>query len=119
MPARERRPGSVCLDAGELDHLCPFLGFVSASSCSFQFGRTSVWWPRGALRTDLNAYEIDSSLDRHEVDDGPVLDLSAAVLVRFSERVLCALGREQDAGLGCYVELMASPPISAPIVANS
>jgi Glyoxalase/Bleomycin resistance protein/Dioxygenase superfamily len=51
------------------------------------------------------AYEIDPALDRHEVDDGPVLhrerlDVSSAVLVRFSERVLCALGREQDARLG-------------------
>src|SRR5262245_1436027 len=50
-------------------------------------------------------YEIDPSLDRHEVDDGPVLrrerlDVSSAVRVHFSERVLCALGREQDARLG-------------------
>jgi hypothetical protein len=28
------------------------------------------------------------------------LDVSSAVLVRFSERVLCALSREQDARLG-------------------
>src|SRR5262249_13109615 len=52
-----------------------------------------------------SAYEIDPVLDRHEVDDGLVLrrerlDVSSAVLVRFSERVLCALGREQDARLG-------------------
>jgi hypothetical protein len=45
------------------------------------------------------AYEIDPVLDRHEVDDGPVLrrerlDVSSAVPVRFSERVLGALGRE-------------------------
>jgi len=50
-------------------------------------------------------HEIDPALDRHEVDDGAVLcrerlDVSSAVLVRFSERVLCALGREQDARLG-------------------
>jgi hypothetical protein len=37
------------------------------------------------------AYEIDPAPDRHEVDDGPVLrrerlDVSSAVLVRFSER---------------------------------
>jgi hypothetical protein len=42
------------------------------------------------------AYEIDPALDRHEVDDGPVLrrerlDVSSAVLVRFSERVLAKL----------------------------
>src|SRR5262245_10285852 len=40
------------------------------------------------------AYEIDPALDRHEVDDGPLLrrerlDVSFAVLVHFSERVLC------------------------------
>src|SRR6516164_2365921 len=51
------------------------------------------------------AQEIDPALDRHEVDNGAVLrrerlDFSSAVLVRFSERVLCALGREQDARLG-------------------
>ena len=50
-------------------------------------------------------YEIDPALEGHEVDDGPVLrrerrDVSSAVLVRFSERVLCALGRKQDACLG-------------------
>src|SRR6516165_9658426 len=51
------------------------------------------------------AHEIDPALDRHEVDDGLVLRserfyVSSAVLVRFAERVLCALGREQDARLG-------------------
>ena len=51
------------------------------------------------------AYEIDPALDWHEVDNGAVLccerlDISSAVLVRFSERVLCALGRKQDACLG-------------------
>src|SRR5262245_28189896 len=51
------------------------------------------------------AYEIDSILDRHEIDDGAVsrrerLDVFSAVPVRFSERVLRALGREQDARLG-------------------
>ena len=79
------------------------------------------------------AYEIDPALDRHEVDNEAVLrrerfNVSSAVPVRFSERVLCALGREQDArfgkcdpsplvrwqcrqgagkrGLGCSVELL-------------
>jgi hypothetical protein len=51
------------------------------------------------------AHEIDPALGRHEVDDGLVLrperfDVSSALLVRFSERVLCALGREQDARFG-------------------
>jgi len=57
------------------------------------------------MKNQSAAYEIDPALDRHEVDDGPVprrerLDVSSAVLVRFSERVLRALGREQDARLG-------------------
>src|SRR5215468_4963701 len=51
------------------------------------------------------AYEIDPALNWHEVDDGPLLrrerlDVPSAVLVRFSERVLRALSREQDARLG-------------------
>src|SRR5215475_7295943 len=51
------------------------------------------------------AYEIDPALDRHEVDNGAVLrrerfNVSSAVPVRFSERVLCVLGREQAARLG-------------------
>ena len=51
------------------------------------------------------AYKIDPPLDWHEVNDGPVLrrerlDVFSAVPVRFSERVLRALGREQDARLG-------------------
>jgi hypothetical protein len=51
------------------------------------------------------AYEIHPTLDRHEADNGAVLrrkrfNVFSAVPVRFSECVLCALGREQDARLG-------------------
>jgi len=51
------------------------------------------------------AYEIDTALDRHEIDDGAVLrseglDVPFAVPVRFSERVFRGLGREQDARFG-------------------
>ena len=58
-----------------------------------------------AIGVSAIAYEIDPALDRHEVDNGAVLrrerfNVSSAVPVRFSERVLCALGREQDARLG-------------------
>src|SRR5215475_14610387 len=65
--------------------------------------RTSAIW--GTTKIQSAAYEIDPALDRHEVEDGPVLrrerlDVSSAILVRFSERVLLALGREQDARLG-------------------
>src|SRR5262249_23664405 len=48
-----------------------------------------------ACSTASIAYQIDPPLDRHEVDDGPVLrrervDVFSAVLVRFSKRVLIA-----------------------------
>ena len=51
------------------------------------------------------ADEIDPRFARHEVDDGLVLrcerfDVSFAVIVRFSEGVLCVFGREQGACLG-------------------
>jgi hypothetical protein len=62
---------------------------------------------RGAssVQSGWIAHEIDPLLDRHEVDDRPMLrceqlDASSAVLVRFSKRVWCALGGEQDACLG-------------------
>jgi hypothetical protein len=50
-------------------------------------------------------HEINPPLDWHEVDGGSVLrrerlDVFSAVIVRFSERILFALGREQDACLG-------------------
>src|SRR5262249_21774089 len=53
----------------------------------------------------ISAYEIDPALDRHEIDEGPVLcrerlDVSSAVPFRFSERVLRPLRRQQDARLG-------------------
>jgi hypothetical protein len=51
------------------------------------------------------AHEINPPLDRHEADGGLVLrrerlDVFSAVIVRYSERILFALGREQDACLG-------------------
>jgi len=51
------------------------------------------------------AYEIYPPLDRHKVDDCPVLrrerfDFLSSFVVGFTEGVLCILGREQVARLG-------------------
>ena len=50
-------------------------------------------------------HEIDTLLDRHKVDHGPVLrrerlDISSASIILFSECGLIALGREQVPRLG-------------------
>ena len=63
------------------------------------------------------AYEIDRALDRHEVDNGAVLrrerfNVSSAVPVRFSERVLRALGREQ---MRASSNVIPPRPVAMPI----
>jgi len=63
------------------------------------------------MRLGISFHEIEALLDRHEVEDGPVMrrerfDIFSAVIVRFSERVLIALGREQHA---CFAERDPSP----------
>src|SRR3974390_2369844 len=68
------------------------------------FGLAIIEHP-STTKNQSAVYEIDPALDRHEVDDRPVLrrerlDVSSAVPVRFSKRVLRDLGREQDARLG-------------------
>src|SRR6516164_5070339 len=76
---------------------------TATSNSALSNGRS--WGVKRTLSCGRIAYEIDTLLDRHKVEDNPVLrrervDIFSAVLVRFSEGVLCALGREQAACLG-------------------
>jgi len=103
---------SVSAKAGPWLELIPLDAVTFAAMHMSAFGRhsaTEFQCPLLGLKRTLSCgritHEIDPRFERHKVDDGPVLrrerlDISSASVVRFAERVLIALGREQGARFG-------------------